>query len=216
MQARMGVAGKGSLFTFSGVNNKSFAKKAGLLDEQGRFMVRGVDGTDFDIADYQGFVDASMVKNLMGFSDSEGKQYSNEQISEMFSALVDRYGIASIVDYANKQHTAKGLGPQTTAFMKIRPEFIQQQVNDTVKFFDDMRTPEGLINRVFADDPRKEMLMQHPEYLQNDRSIQNMVSMYITSMISRIGSGEWIDFNNEVSQGVSTVSPLQALLPGRK
>lgn len=212
IQARFGTAGKGSLFSFNAKNNREFAERTGLLDSEGRWMAKGVDGKEFDISKYDGFIPTSLVKNMMAY---EGK--SAEEASRMFTEDIKRYGIRSVADYDKENNDSDRLGAQMTTFMQLSPELRQHQTEMAMRRLQELDTEDGMKRYVFAN-PESDWLSneihKNPQLLASDAALAR-VDAYKTSMLKKMAAGEYIDFgesDSSISNIRAAASPLESFL----
>lgn len=222
IQGRFGVAGKGSLGVFNVSNNqewsganREFAAKAGLLIDD-KWMVKGIDGKQFDISGYSGFIPTSLIKNMNAFRKADGSLPTNEEASEMLTALISRYGIGAITEYQNE--SSDKLGSQMSAFLKLDPELTRSQTSGYLKRMQELDTPEGALKYVFSDPNSSalSMLVNKNRQLLSSPEAQDAIERYKQSLTERVASGEIIDFGEDKDSKITntnfTANPLYAYL----
>lgn len=215
IQGRFGVAGKGSLYTVYAKNNREFAEKNGLLDENGRWMATGINGEKFDIADYDGVIPTSMIKNMMAYRRADGSLPSPQEASAMLTAAMQRYGLRAISDYETENTNSNRLGTQMTSFMRFSPDLQQHQIEMAAKRMGELETEDGMLRYVF-NNPENDYVANQVKYnrqLLSTPTARARVDAYKESLMRDIVSGQYIDFgesDSKISNIRAADNPLRA------
>lgn len=194
-QARFGVNNKGNLVQLKGRTLRDWAEKLGLLDEDDRFMVPGVDGTMFDAANMHGLIDASQAKNLLAYGST------NEEINKAMTEELRRYGINSMSTFEDAETSATSLGSQAAGFLKISPELRAAQAEEYNRRMRLLETETGIRQFILGnpDDPLAKML-EAGDIEVTDSRIRQRVDNELETLTKRASAGEWIDFSGDEIQ----------------
>ena len=196
IQARFGLSGKGSFYEMGTETVGEWAKNAGRLDDQGRYMVKGIDGTMFDASQYHGLIDISQMKNLAAYNG-----LNNAQANTALTAILREFPIAAVADY-NYDGDAAGLGPQMMTFLAMSPAMQQHQATNVAQRLRDLQTLEGQRRYVF-NNPESDIVsrmandpVHGDEFMLSDPRVKDRVDTYVDSLMRRSASGEFINFND--------------------
>ena len=235
-QSRFAVAGKGSVFTYGDENNRAFAERTGFLDSQGRWMAKGLNGEMYDISEYDGIIPADVIKNLSAYGHVDpstgefvyGKRRttarggeifdnSNEAISEMVTAAIQRYGFRAIANYENESNNSNRLGAQMTSFMRLSPEMRAHQAEMYAQRMRELDTEEGQLRYVFTNPEEDWVAAQvHKNHqLLASPTARARVDAYRNSLQQSAITGQYIDFGQDdtkISDMRLSDNPLRALL----
>lgn len=254
MQFRGGTAFKGSLRRLPGETNRDFAIRSGLAvkedingnptedyhwwvnspikyetkDENGKTIMKPVR---FDAINYNGFMDASLIKNLDVVMDAAQKQYgmydqnaTNDPtmlavgVNNIAGELLRHHPIGQMVDYDSRSTKSDYLGTQMTEYMRISPEMQERQRADFEQRMKELDTLEGIKKYVFQDpnDPLSREINSATEnrarMLIGSDEAQTKIKEYRDSLIQRMSRHEWIDFSGkEFGIIENSMNPLTAL-----
>ena len=200
-QARFALSGKGSFYGTGTETLGEFAKNAGLLDEQGRFMVPGIEKDQngntiwFDASKYHGGIDLSMVKNQLAY-----KGLNNEQANNAITGMMRAFPLQVAADY-NFDSSANGLGAQMSTFLKYSPAIMEHQAYNLGRRLLELETLQGQKKYVFNNPDTDEVaqLVNGPDgdkFLLSDPRAQERVETYKKSLMERVGAGEFINYNS--------------------
>lgn len=195
IQARIGISGKGVLNEMPFKTMGDWAVNAGLIKPGERFILPGPRG-DVDVTDQNGISDVSQVKNISAY----GNFKSGEEMNRAFTALMQRYGISTVTSFGNAESKVDSLGHQAMMFMKLSPEIVEKQMAAADRRLKMLDTEAG-IREFILSDPNDYLakMLREGKIQPTDNIIQSRVQKEKDSIISRLASGEWLDFDGSVS-----------------
>lgn len=197
IQARGGLAFKGTTYSIDKANFGEYARDAGLLDDQGRYMVKGLNG-EFDASDYDMLVDKSMIKNLFAYMGEDGKTVSSEDANKMLTALFQKVGLRAVSDFGHEGTNQSLLGHSAMAYIMTNPEMWMKQAQNAISRMNAVATLPGALQYIFTD-PEGDLMSRNlrgPEaeeyWLSED--VQNRVRMYQDRIMKNMLEGAYDTF----------------------
>lgn len=195
-QARFGISGKGSFYNTGTETLGEWAERAGLLDDQGRFMVPGIDGTEFDASKYHGAMDLSMIKNLLAYQG-----LNNEEANRALTGLVREFPLQVAADYGYDDK-ANSLGSQMSTFLAYSPDIMLHQAKNLGSRLLELETLQGQRKYVFNNPEADEVAQLANDPINGDRfmltdpRVRERVETYKKSLMQDVGAGEFINYNS--------------------
>lgn len=209
-QIRAGLASKGTIRPVGGEGGtiRDYLIQNGLatMDDKGNYHYyqKGLDGKKFDAINADLILSESMIKNKGLFKDENGHFYSNKKNNQIYADLLNTFGMNVMRDFGEEDNKTDRLGVQAMSFMLMPEEIKKMQMEGFQQRLKELQTVTGIKKYVFADKDNNWVAreIEKDDSFINSNVAQKEIQSYISSLSSRMASGQLIDFGNIKDSGL--------------